>query len=37
MEVYASFGGLLMRLKGEATALSALDLDMAMYLLMKRV
>jgi hypothetical protein len=35
-ELYASFGGLLMRIRGEASNLAELDVDMTIYLLIRR-
>lgn len=35
-ELYASFGGLLMRIKGDATNLNEIDVDMSLYLLIRR-
>ncbi|VDN54957.1 unnamed protein product [Dracunculus medinensis] len=37
LAAYASFGGLLMRLKGDANNLHGFDLDSNIYLLMKKV
>jgi DNA-directed RNA polymerase I, II, and III subunit RPABC3 len=37
VEVYVSFGGLLMCLKGEPSNLSRLQLDQRIYLLMRKV
>jgi hypothetical protein len=37
MEVFTSYGGLLMSLKGEPAHLSKIELDMRMYLLIKKV
>lgn len=37
MYVYISFGGLLMRLHGEASVLSGLDVDKTVYLLIKKL
>ena len=37
MEVFTSYGGLLMSLKGEPQYLSKIELDMRMYLLIKKV
>ena len=37
VEVYVSFGGLLMRLKGDARHLSKLALDSRVYLLMRKI
>ncbi|CAD5223730.1 unnamed protein product [Bursaphelenchus okinawaensis] len=37
LSVYASFGGLLMRLQGDATSLSGLDVDKNLYLLIKKI
>ncbi|ULU00908.1 hypothetical protein L5515_004231 [Caenorhabditis briggsae] len=36
LAAYASFGGLLMRLKGEAINLHGFEVDMNLYLLMKK-
>ena len=36
MEVYASFGGLLMQLKGEPQDLNVFSIDQRIYLLIKR-
>ncbi|VDD87792.1 unnamed protein product [Enterobius vermicularis] len=37
LAAYASFGGLLMRLKGDANNLHGFELDSSIYLLMKRI
>lgn len=37
MSVYISFGGLLMRLQGEANVLSVLEVDKTIYLLIKKL
>lgn len=37
VELYVSFGGLLMRLKGDARHLSKLSLDSRVYLLMRKI
>jgi DNA-directed RNA polymerases I, II, and III subunit RPABC3 len=37
VEAYASFGGLLMLLKGEVTALKDLEEDMRLYILIRRI
>jgi len=37
VEVYVSFGGLLMRLKGDARHLSKLSLDSRIYLLLRKI
>lgn len=37
MSVYISFGGLLMRLQGEASVLSGLEVDKTIYLLIKKL
>eukprot|EP01137_Pigoraptor_chileana_P013371 Opistho-2@66813 len=37
LSVYISFGGLLMRLKGDARSLQAIELDSTLYLLVRKV
>lgn len=37
MEIFTSYGGLLMSLKGEPAHLAKIELDMRMYLLIKKV
>jgi len=37
VEAFASFGGLLMLLKGEVTALKDLEVDMRLYILIRRI
>ncbi|XP_065341399.1 DNA-directed RNA polymerases I, II, and III subunit RPABC3-like isoform X4 [Cloeon dipterum] len=37
LSVYASFGGLLMRLQGDASNFQALEVDQAVYLLIKKI
>ncbi|CAD5232302.1 unnamed protein product [Bursaphelenchus xylophilus] len=37
LSVYASFGGLLMRLQGDATSLAGMDVDKNLYLLIKKI
>ncbi|KAI6186845.1 DNA-directed RNA polymerases I, II, and III subunit RPABC3 [Aphelenchoides besseyi] len=37
MSVYVSFGGLLMRMQGEASVLSGLEVDRNLYLLIKKL
>jgi DNA-directed RNA polymerase I, II, and III subunit RPABC3 len=37
MSVYISFGGLLMRIQGEASVLSGLEVDKTIYLLIKKL
>lgn len=37
MEVFTSYGGLLMSLKGEPSHLTKIELDQRMYLLIKKI
>ena len=37
VELYVSFGGLLMRLKGDARHLAKLSLDTRVYLLLRKI